>query len=56
MLLVIEHDNGKAGRQPYPVPSPERCRGQQNKKPKRSEMAVRAGCRRCAEDGRQKGK
>lgn len=24
--------------------------------PKRSEMAVRAGCRRCAEDGRQKGK
>ena len=25
-------------------------------KPKRSEMAVRAGCRRCAEDGRQKGK
>lgn len=25
-------------------------------KPKRSEMAVRAGCRRCAEDGRQKKK
>ena len=25
-------------------------------KPKRSGMAVRAGCRRCAEDGRQKGK
>ena len=24
--------------------------------PKRSEMTVRAGCRRCAEDGRQKGK